>query len=116
LTTRRHFRLFARTEQAALLELPWAIPLEDWPEDRVVEIERGIGRHVVRFVELRGAFFALKELPPKIAAREYRLLSALERDGVPSVEAVGVVDDRTSERGEELEAVLITRDLEFALP
>ena len=116
MTTARHFRLFARTEQAALLDLPWAIPLEDWPEDRVVEIERGIGRHVVRFVELRGSFFALKELPPQIAAREYRLLSALERDGVPSVEAVGVADDRTSDSGEELEAVLITRYLEFALP
>ena len=116
MTTARHFRLFARTEQAALLDLPWAIPLEDWPDDRVVEIERGIGRHVVRFVELRGSFFALKELPPQIAAREYRLLSALERDGVPSVEAVGVADDRTSDSGEELEAVLITRYLEFALP
>ena len=50
----------------------------------------------MRFVELRGGFFALKELPPPIAAREYRLLSALEQEGVPSVEVVGVVDDRTS--------------------
>ena len=116
MTATRHFRLFARTEQAALLELPWALQLEDWPEDRVVDIERGIGRHVVRFVELRGGFFALKELPPPIAAREYRLLSALEQEGVPSVEVVGVVDDRTSQSGEELPAVLITRYLEFALP
>ena len=111
-----HFRLFARTEQAALLDLPWALPLEDWPEDRVVDVERGIGRHVVRFVELRGAYFALKELPPRIAAREYRLLGELERKGVPSVEAVGVVNDRTSATSEELQAVLITRYLEFALP
>ena len=116
MTTTRHFRLFARTEQAALLELPWSLQLEDWPDDRVVDIERGIGRHVVRFVELRGGFFALKELPPPIAAREYRLLSALEDEGVPSVEVVGVVDDRTSATGEELPAVLITRYLEFALP
>ena len=78
MTATRHFRLFARTEQAALLELPWALQLEDWPEDRVVDIERGIGRHVVRFVELRGGFFALKELPPPIAAREYRAARALE--------------------------------------
>jgi hypothetical protein len=116
LTATRHFRLFARTEQAALLELPWALQLEDWPDDRVVDIERGISRHVVRFVELRGAFFALKELPPRIAAREYRLLSALEGESVPSVEPVGVADDRTSAAGEELPAVLITRYLEFALP
>jgi hypothetical protein len=111
-----HFRLFARTEQAALLELPWPFRLEDWPAERTVEIERGIGRHVVRFVELRGSFFALKELPPPIADREYRLLGTLERESVPAVNAVGIVNDRVSADGEELPAVLITRYLEFALP
>ena len=116
MTAASHFRLFARTAQAALLELPWALALEDWPDDRVVEIERGIGRHVVRFVELGGAFFALKELPPRLAEREYRLLGTLEREGVPSVEVVGVADERTSATGEDLAAVLITRYLEFALP
>jgi tRNA A-37 threonylcarbamoyl transferase component Bud32 len=116
LTAASHFRLFARTAQAALLELPWTLQLEDWPADRVVEIERGIGRHVVRFVELGGAFFALKELPPRLAEREYRLLGTLEREGVPAVEVVGVADERTSATGEDLAAVLITRYLEFALP
>jgi tRNA A-37 threonylcarbamoyl transferase component Bud32 len=116
MATAPHFRLFARTEQAALLDLPWALPLEDWPEERLVDIERGIGRHVVRFVELNGAYFALKELPPRIAAREYRLLAALEDKGVPSVEVVGVADDRISAASLELQAVLITRYLEFALP
>jgi tRNA A-37 threonylcarbamoyl transferase component Bud32 len=116
LTAASHFRLFARTAQAALLELPWTLQLEDWPDDRVVEIERGIGRHVVRFVELGGAFFALKELPPRLAEREYRLLGTLEREGVPAVEVVGVADERTSATGEDLAAVLITRYLEFALP
>ena len=111
-----HFRLFARDAQAALLDLPWTLALEDWPASRVVEIDRGIGRHVVRFVELEGGLFALKELPPRIAEREYRLLGALEDQSVPSVEAVGVADDRISAAGEELSAVLITRYLEFALP
>jgi tRNA A-37 threonylcarbamoyl transferase component Bud32 len=111
-----HFRLFARTAQAALLDLPWTLPLEEWPEERLVDIERGIGRHVVRFVELGGAYFALKELPPRIAAREYRLLAELEDKAVPAVAVVGVADDRVSAAGQELQAVLITRYLEFALP
>jgi hypothetical protein len=111
-----HFRLLARAEQAALLGLPWSLPLEEWPEERLVEVERGIGRHVVRFVELRGAYYALKELPRRFAAREYRLLGALEHLDVPSVEAVGVIDQRTDDAGEELSAVLVTRHLEFALP
>ena len=40
---------------------------EDAP---LVDVQRGIGRHVVRFVSLPGGIFALKELPPRIAERE----------------------------------------------
>jgi hypothetical protein len=114
--TSSQFRLLARAEQTALLDLPWTLSLEEWPEEDVVEVERGIGRHVVRFVERCGAYFALKELPPRLAAREYRLLGELEREGVPAVEVVGVVDNRRDEQGEELPAVLVTRLLEYALP
>jgi hypothetical protein len=70
----------------------------------------GIHRHVVKFVSLDGRLFALKELPQPLAWREYRLLTALGDDEVPSVQIVGVV-----ERGE-LPAVLVTRYLEFSLP
>src|SRR5882724_7435600 len=114
--TNAHFRLLARSEQAALLALPWAVPLEEWDEALLVEVQRGIGRHVVRFVSLPGGIFALKELPPRIAEREYRLLGELERRSVPSVEAEGIVMERRSAAGEELESILITRYLEFSLP
>ena len=105
------FRLVARSDQAALLSLPWEQSFEEWPGETFVELERGIGRHVVRFVGLGGSLFALKELPDQLAWREYRLLTALEEEQVPSVEVVGVVADRA-----ELPAVLVTRYLEFALP
>jgi tRNA A-37 threonylcarbamoyl transferase component Bud32 len=105
------FRLVARSDQAALLSLPWERSLEEWPPETFVELERGIGRHIVRFVSLEGSLFALKELPDELAWREYRLLTALEEEGVPSVEVVGVVADRR-----DLPAVLVTRYLEFALP
>jgi Domain of unknown function (DUF4032)/Lipopolysaccharide kinase (Kdo/WaaP) family len=110
------FRLLARSEQAAFLALPWSLALEDWPDDLFVEVERGISRHVVRFVELSGALYALKELPERPATREYRLLGELERDAAPAAEAEGIVSDRRSTDGEELDAILITRYLEFALP
>ena len=58
--------------------------------DTFVELERGIGRHIVRFVSLDGSLFALKELPDALAWREYRLLTALEEEQVPAVEVVGV--------------------------
>ena len=36
---------------AGLLTLPWSVPLAEWHDDRLVEIrQRGISRHVVRFV------------------------------------------------------------------
>jgi hypothetical protein len=96
--------------------MPWALPLEAWPAADLVDAERGIGRHVVRFVARGDAFFALKELPPPLASREYRILTELARHGVPAVEAVGVVVERRSDDGEPLPDVLITRYLEFALP
>ena len=73
---------------------------------------RGISRHVVRFVDYDGRLYALKEIPRRLAEREYRLLRALGEQDMPAVEAIGVVADR----GAELEAVLITRHLEFSIP
>src|SRR5712691_2366283 len=114
--TKRHFRLLARADQGAFLDLPWSVPLEEWPLEILVEAKRGISRHVVRFVHLNRSFYALKELPSRLAAREYRLLGALAELSVPAVAAVGIVSERTSHDGEVLEDVLITRYLEFSLP
>jgi hypothetical protein len=109
-------QLIARTGHPDFLDLPWDEPLAEWKSERLVEVVRGIHRHVVRFVEYDApngpALYALKELPPKIARREYGLLRALAEEEMPVVEAVGVVTDR----GPGLEAVLITRHLDYSLP
>jgi len=105
-------QLVARTGHPDFLDLPWSRPLEEWESERLVEVEHGIHRHVVRFVEYSGAIYALKELPAEIARKEYRLLRGLAAAEMPVVEAVGVV----TERPEELEAVLITRHLDYSLP
>jgi Domain of unknown function (DUF4032)/Lipopolysaccharide kinase (Kdo/WaaP) family len=105
-------QLVARTGHPSFLDLPWDAPLEEWESERLVDVVRGISRHVVRFVEYDGDLYALKELPTKLAWREYRLLRALEEREMPVVEAVGVVSDR----GDDLPAVLITKHLEYSLP
>ena len=111
------FRLVARALDSGLLGLPWEHPLADWTCPNLVDLERGLGRHVVRFVEVGGSFYALKELPAPIAQREYRLLAHLGGTSVPAVEPIGVVQDRrVSGGGEELDEVLITRYLEYSLP
>jgi len=106
------FHLVARTGHPDFLDLPWEEPLEQWKSERLVSLIRGISRHVVRFVEYDGALYALKELPERPARREWTLLRRLESQGLPVVEAVGMVTDR----GDDLDAVLITRHLEFSLP
>ena len=111
-TAQSRLQLVARTGHPSFLDLPWDVPLERWTSERLVDVVRGISRHVVRFVDYDGALYALKELPSQLAWREYRLLRSLEERAMPVVEAVGVVADR----GDELEAVLITRHLDYSLP
>ncbi|WP_166346894.1 DUF4032 domain-containing protein [Phytoactinopolyspora limicola] len=103
-------------EQQALLDLPWDMPLEEWPEWYLVALPRGISRHVVRFTRLGGRIYALKEVVQSYADREYRLLRDLERLNVPAVKAVGVVSGRQAPDGESLDPILVTRHLQFSLP
>ncbi|NNG37820.1 DUF4032 domain-containing protein [Flexivirga sp. ID2601S] len=100
----------------ALLDLPWRLPLEDWPEERLAALPRGISRHVVRFVRLEGRVIAIKEIKADIARREYNMLRMLRRLGQPVVEPVGVVAGRLTKDGEPLDACLLTRHLQFSLP
>ena len=114
------FQLVARTGHPDFLDLPWDRPLEDWQHDRLVEVPRGLHRHVVRFVQYVGddgeRLYVLKELPRKYAEREYRFLRHLADEGVPVVDVVGVVANRTDAQGEPLSAVLITEHLRWSLP
>ena len=96
--------------------LPWNAPLEDWPEDLVVALPRGISRHIVRFVRIEGQVYAIKEAEHALAEREYRLLTDLNKRDVPAVEPVAVIADRVDTEGELLPAALITRHLQYSLP
>jgi hypothetical protein len=109
-------QITAASPDPALLDLPWSLPLEDWPTDRLAALPRGISRHVVRFVRFDGGVLAVKEIDEALARREYGLLRMLRRLGMPSVEPVGVVSGRTDTEGEPLDAALVTRHLQFSLP
>jgi hypothetical protein len=73
----------------------------------------GPSRHLVRFVETDGRRWALKELPQRIAAREYAVLRDVESMGLPAVRAAGLVlqSPEVPEAGEG-NAILVTRYLE----
>lgn len=98
------------------LDLPWRSPLAEWPAacPRIVELQRGLSRHVVQFVSYGSAVYALKELPPGLAEREYDMLMSLESRDMPAVTPAGHARVRL-EGGEE-GSVLVTRFLDSSLP
>ncbi|MEZ5279602.1 MAG: DUF4032 domain-containing protein [Acidimicrobiales bacterium] len=102
--------------QPDLLALPWSRPLEHWPDDEFVRLPRGLHRHVVRFLQAHGSYYALKELSDDLARREYEMLDFLREEGLPAVSLVGIVTERTDDDGEPLEGVLVTRHLSYSVP
>ncbi|HYH32078.1 MAG TPA: DUF4032 domain-containing protein [Pseudonocardia sp.] len=101
---------------AGLLSLPWHEPLEEWVDDHLLEVaHRGISRHVVRFVEVDGHVYALKEIDERLARREYRLLGQLETMGMPAVSVLGVCVERPPVDGTPQDAVLVTRFLDYSM-
>ena len=88
-----------------------------WSGERMVEVVRGVHRHVVRFIIEDDALYALKELPPRVAMREYRMLREMRDEGLPVVEVVGVARRGAMDVPDApLEDVLITRYLDYSLP
>jgi hypothetical protein len=100
------------TDGAALLALPWHQPLEEWDPQLLLTVpQRGISRHVVRFVAEQGAVFALKEISEHLARHEYALLGDFEEEGLPSVSVLGICVDRPGGQ----DAILVTRYLEYSM-
>ncbi len=110
------FRVRTSTDQLNLVGLPWNDPLEDWPAELSISMPAGTHRHVVRFIELGGTVLALKELPDRLAFREYEMLERLREENLPAVSLTGIVTGRTADAGEPLDGVLITRHLRYSLP
>lgn len=96
------------------LDLPWTRGLGEWDTctDLVVDLPRGPSRHTVRFINYAGDLFALKELGPRGAQKEYKALREMEQQQIPVVKAVGYV----VLQGEAPHSVLITRYLRQSLP
>jgi len=106
----------AATPDAALLDLPWRLPLESWPDETIAALPKGISRHIVRLVHLGDRVIAVKETTDELANREYEMLRALQQLAAPCVEPLAVVTNRQGADGEALPAALVTRHLQFSMP
>ncbi|MCI1787915.1 MAG: DUF4032 domain-containing protein [Actinomyces sp.] len=100
----------------ALLDLPWELPLEEWPRSILAALPRGLSRHIVRFINLSGRVIAVKEIGESVAHHEYEMLRDLSRLDAPSVLPTAVITGRRDSSGEELAAALVTEHLQFSLP
>ena len=95
--------------------LPFSTDLDDWDLPHMHGV-LGLHRHIVRLVELgeeqHRTSYVVKELPDRLALREYRLLRGLVEDRLPTVMVCGVVTERSGGR----DGMLITRHLDYSLP
>jgi hypothetical protein len=106
----------AAAAEPELLDLPWHLPLEDWPKENIAALPKGLSRHTVRFAHLNDHVIAIKETLFDLAKREYEMLRKLEKLDIPCVEAFAIIQEREDLDGNPLAAVLITRHLKFSLP
>src|SRR3954453_6231323 len=98
-------------EHTALVDWPYTERLDDWTIPGLYEVA-GLHRHVVRLIECEDTTYVVKELPDHLARREWRLLRELGDAGLPTAEVVGVV----VERPDDADGLLITRNIDYALP
>ena len=102
---------------ALLLELPWHLPLEEWPEKHLVPLPRGISRHVVRYARAGDEVIAVKELAERPGAARVR---AAARPGPARHPRRGPARPWSpaapTRAATPLEPVLITRHLGGSMP
>jgi hypothetical protein len=106
----------AATVDPALLDLPWNVPLDEWSNEHIAILPKGISRHLVRFANLSGYVIAIKETTADMAKREYEMLRTLQRLDIPCVDPVAIINNRSDDEGDTLKAALVTRHLKFSLP
>ena len=81
-----------RTTDAALIGLPWDLPISEWRSDLFAPVQIGPSRNIVRFFDGNEGRYALKELEGSWADREWRVLRRCADAGVPAVAPVGIIE------------------------
>ena len=108
-------QLVRPAEHAALVGWPLTTPLAEWDIPGMHSV-LGLHRNEVRMVETDEAAYVVKEIPDRLAEREYRLLRQLADHGLPTAEVVGVVTERVEPDGDAAKGLLITRHIDYSLP
>ena len=99
----------------ALLDLPWNVPLEEWPADHLVALPRGISRHVVRFAPGRHES-ARSRRPAELAPARVRAAARPGPHGHTRASTRSPSSPAGPTTASRWNPCLITRHLQFSLP
>src|ERR1044071_8677905 len=82
-----------RAPTPGLLALPWDRPRSEGRPPEVARRDRAVGpsRHLVKFVDADDKLWAVKDMPARIAVKEFDVLRRLEDMGLPAVHPAGLV-------------------------
>ena len=96
-------------------DLPWHMPLSNWGDicPRLEDVPRGLTRHTVVFVNYDGILYALKEMPLRLAEKEYNNLTQIEALRIPVVTPIGWASIQIPQ---DQIGILITRYLDHSIP
>ncbi len=96
-------------------DLLWSLPFAEWSnkEPRLGEVQHGVSRHPVVFINYGGSLYVLKELPEGTAQIEYEILAQMQQSNLPTVKPVGYGQ---LTRGDKQYSILFTRYLEASIP
>lgn len=98
------------SQHPEIATLPFGDRLDDWDLPNVSDVG-GLHRHIVRLVEYETESFVVKELPDRLALREYRLFRELAEAGLPTAEVVAVLTGKSG-----VDGMVMTRHLDYSLP
>ena len=120
--------VFTGEDAEFLQQLPWYKPLGDWKPGPVkfLNIRSGLSRHLVRFITIRRAAFAVKETSAEAAEKEFASYRRLGEMEIPTLLPAGTVcrsEGRVAVKtgiGLQIEprstGYVITRLLEYSVP
>lgn len=109
-------RLHIRPGNPDFLDLPWESPIDEWGSPRLVSMPIGVHRHPVVFVAYEEGVYAIKEMPRRLAAKEFDVLVSLQTFTHRAAVPAGLVERTWLDPHDEPSAAVITRYVEHAFP
>ena len=98
------------------LDLPWEEPITGWDHERLVSMPRGVHRHPVVFVAYDEGIYAIKEMPVRVATKEFTVLVALQGRTHRAAVPAGLVRRTWLDPHDEPSGAVVTKYVEHSFP